>query len=76
MPDPAILNFDANVLARRLVTMRGIYNYHPRHRIRLEFVMADRGRFPFSIVEAKLPLRDVAFRPASERSVMRAAIVP
>jgi hypothetical protein len=38
--------------------------------------MADRGRFPFSIVEAKLPLRDVAFRPASERSVMRAAIVP
>jgi len=76
----ALVSIDANVLVKRLVTMRGVHNYHPRHLIQaLEFVMANRGRFPFkAIVEAKFPLCEVgvAFKKASERSVIRAAIVP
>jgi hypothetical protein len=45
----------------------------------LDFVMANRMRFPFkSIVDSKFSLKDldVAFRKASERAVLRAAIVP
>ena len=70
----------AYVRVKRLVTMRGRHNYRPRHLIQaLEFVMANRGRFPFeAIVGAKFPPREVgvAFNRASERSVIRAAIVP
>ena len=76
----ANVNIDANVLVKRLLTMRGVHNYHPRHLIQaLEFVMANRERFPVkAIVEAKFPLCEVgvAFTKASERSVIRAAIVP
>ena len=71
---------DANMLVRRWITMRGIHNYHPRHLIQaLDFVMANRARFPFKdIVDAKFTLQDLdaAFRKASERAVLRAAIVP
>ena len=78
-PD-AHVTIDANVLVRRWVTMRGIHNYHPRHLIQaLDFVMANRKRFPFrDIVDSKFALKDLgmAFKKASERSVLRAAIVP
>ncbi len=78
-PD-ANVTIDANILLRRWITMRGIHNYHPRHLIQaLEFVMANRTRFPFrEIVDSKFTLTDLdaAFKKASERSVLRAAIVP
>ena len=68
------------MLLKRWVTMRGIHNYHPRHLIQaLDFVMANRTRFPFKdIVDSKFPLKDldIAFKKASERAVLRAAIVP
>jgi alcohol dehydrogenase len=71
---------DANMLVKRWITMRGIHNYHPRHLIQaLDFVMANRDRFPFKdIVDSKFALKDVgaAFKKASERTVLRAAIVP
>ncbi len=76
----ANVTIDANVLVRRWITMRGIHNYHPRHLIQaLDFVMANRKRFPFKeIVDSKFALKDLdtAFKKASERSVLRAAIVP
>lgn len=76
----ANVTIDANMLVKRWVTMRGIHNYHPRHLIQaLDFVMANRARFPFkSIVDSKFALKDldVAFKKASDRSVLRAAIVP
>jgi putative phosphonate catabolism associated alcohol dehydrogenase len=78
-PD-ANVTIDANMLVKRWITMRGIHNYHPRHLIQaLEFVMANRNRFPFKeIVDSKFALRDLddAFKKASERRVLRAAIVP
>jgi putative phosphonate catabolism associated alcohol dehydrogenase len=78
-PD-ANVTIDANMLVKRWVTMRGIHNYHPRHLIQaLDFVMANRKRFPFKdIVDSKFALKDLdsAFKKASERSVLRAAIVP
>ena len=78
-PD-ANVTIDANMLVKRWITVRGIHNYHPRHLIRaLDFVMANRERFPFKdIVDAKFALKDLdaAFKKASERSVLRAAIVP
>jgi alcohol dehydrogenase len=78
-PDANVV-IDANMLVRRWITMRGIHNYHPRHLIQaLDFVMANRARFPFKdIVDAKFALQDLdaAFRKASERAVLRAAIVP
>jgi alcohol dehydrogenase len=76
----ANVTIDANVLVRRWITMRGIHNYHPRHLIQaLDFVMANRKRFPFKeIVDSKFALKDLdtAFKKASERSVLRAAIIP
>jgi D-arabinose 1-dehydrogenase-like Zn-dependent alcohol dehydrogenase len=76
----ANVTIDANILLRRWITMRGIHNYHPRHLIQaLDFVMANRKRFPFrEIVDAKFALKDIdaAFKKASERTVLRAAIVP
>jgi threonine dehydrogenase-like Zn-dependent dehydrogenase len=78
-PD-ANVTIDANMLVKRWVTMRGIHNYHPRHLIQaLDFVMANRDRFPFkSIVDSKFALKDLdaAFKKASERTVLRAAIIP
>jgi putative phosphonate catabolism associated alcohol dehydrogenase len=76
----ANVTIDANILVRRWITMRGIHNYHPRHLIQaLDFVMANRKRFPFKdIVDSKFALKDLdtAFKKASERTVLRAAIVP
>jgi threonine dehydrogenase-like Zn-dependent dehydrogenase len=76
----ANVTIDANMIVRKWIKLRGIHNYHPRHLIQaLDFVMANRDRFPFkSIVDSKFPLKDVgeAFRRASERTVLRAAIVP
>lgn len=76
----ADVTIDANVLVKKWITMRGIHNYHPRHLIQaLDFVMANRGRFPFKeIVDSKFSLSelDTAFKRAADRSVLRAAIVP
>ena len=76
----ANVTIDANMLVNRWVTMRGIHNYHPRHLIQaLDFVMVSRERFPFKeIVDSRFPLKDLnaAFKKASERTVLRAAIVP
>ena len=76
----ADVNIDANVLVKKWITLRGIHNYHPRHLIQaLDFVMANRARFPFKeIVDSHFSLDqlDEAFAKAANRSVMRAAIVP
>lgn len=65
---------------RRPNPFPGIHNYHPRHLIQaLDFVRANRHRVPFhAIVDAKFSLQqlDLAFKKASERTVLRAAIVP
>ena len=78
-PD-ADVTIDASLLVRQCVTLRGIHNYHPRHLVQaLDFVVANRSRFPFAnIVDARFSLTELgeAFRKASERTVLRAAIVP
>lgn len=76
----ANFSLDGNELVRNSITMKGVYNYHPRNLIQaLDFVLANRSRFPFSkIVDSKFSLDqlDKAFSKAGERSVLRAAIVP
>jgi threonine dehydrogenase-like Zn-dependent dehydrogenase len=74
------VSIDANVLVKKWITLKGIHNYHPRHLVQaLDFVMANRDRFPFrEIVDSTFSLDelDLAFKRAAERSVLRAAIVP
>ncbi|MGI9381765.1 MAG: zinc-binding dehydrogenase, partial [Methyloligellaceae bacterium] len=76
----ADVTIDANMIVRKWITLRGIHNYHPRHLIQaLDFVMANRDRFPFKeIVDSRFSLDQVneAFQRAAERSVLRAAVVP
>jgi putative phosphonate catabolism associated alcohol dehydrogenase len=76
----AHVTIDANMVVKNWITIRGIHNYHPRHLIQaLDFVMTNRNRFPFKeIVDSKFSLNDLdlAFKKASERSVLRAAVVP
>jgi len=71
---------DGNELLKKLITLKGVHNYHPRHLIQaLDFVMANRTRFPFKdMVDSKFSLDelDEAFAKASERSVLRAAVIP
>jgi len=71
---------DGNDLIRKWITLKGIHNYHPRHLIQaLDFVMANRDRFPFKeIVDSRFGLDQLteAFAKAANRSVLRAAIVP
>ena len=76
----AMVTLDANLLLRKLLTLRGVHNYHPRNLIEaLDFVVANRLRFPFhDLVDGKYPLERVgeAMADAAARRVLRAAIVP
>ncbi len=76
----AQVTLDANLLLRKLLTLRGVHNYHPRHLVEaLDFVVANRMRFPFHrLVDGKYPLERVgdAMADAAARRVLRAAIVP
>ncbi len=75
----ANVTIDANLLLRKLITLSGVHNYHPRHLIQaLDFVHANRKRFPFhELVDGKYKLEQVgqAMQDAAERKVLRAAIV-
>ena len=74
------VTIDANLVLRKLLTLRGVHNYHPRHLVQaLDFVHANRGRFPFhALVDGKYGLDEVgrAMKDAEARMVLRAAIVP
>ena len=76
----ANVTIDANLLLRKLITLSGVHNYHPRHLIQaLDFVHTNRKRFPFhELVDGKYKLEQVgqAMQDAAERKVLRAAIVP
>ena len=78
-PD-AFVRIDANQILRKLITLRGVHNYHPRNLPEaLDFVVANRRRFPFhDLVDGKYRLDEVgrAMQDAAERRVLRAAIVP
>ncbi len=78
-PD-ANFTIDGNLILRGWINIKGVHNYHPRHLIQaLDFVMSNKERFPFGeMVDSKFSLDqlDEAFARATERSVLRAAIVP
>jgi putative phosphonate catabolism associated alcohol dehydrogenase len=73
-------SIDLNQVLRKLITLRGVHNYHPRHLLEaLDFVTANRARYPFAeLVDGRYRLDQVseAIRDADERRVIRAAIVP
>lgn len=75
----AMVTLDANLLLRKLLTLRGVHNYHPRNLVEaLDFVVANRCRFPFhDLVDGKYPLERVgeAMADAAARRVLRAAII-
>ena len=76
----AELTIDGNLILRKMITLRGIHNYHPRQLIpALDFVMANRMRFSFEeVVDSKFSLDqlDEAFWRAGGHSVMCATIMP
>jgi putative phosphonate catabolism associated alcohol dehydrogenase len=76
----AMVTLDANLLLRKLLTLRGVHNYHPRHLVEaLDFVVAQRLRFPFAdLVDGRYRLDqvDTAMSDAAARRVLRAAILP
>lgn len=76
----ARVDFDANQLVRKLITMIGVHNYHPRHLVQaLDFVVAQRTRYPFAdLVDGRYALTDIdrAMADAAAYRVLRAAIIP
>lgn len=76
----ANVNLDANRFVKKMITLKGVHNYHPRHLIEaLDFVMKNKTIFPFAdLVDGQYALDDVtqAMSDASSQRVLRAAIVP
>lgn len=76
----AHVTIDANRIVRKMLTLRGVHNYHPRHLIEaLDFVVTNKSRYPFfELVDACYSLDQVtqAMADASSQRVLRAAIVP
>ena len=76
----AMVTLDANLILKKMLTVRGIHNYHPRNLIEaLDFVVANRRRFPFAeLVDGQYPLERVgdAMADAAAHRVLRAAILP
>lgn len=72
--------FDANLVVRKLLTLTGVHNYHPRHLLQaLDFIIAQRQQYPFAeLVDGIYPLTDLdrAMDDAAACRVLRAAIVP
>lgn len=76
----ANVTLDANRIVKKMVTLKGVHNYHPRHLIEaLDFVMKNKSLYPFAdLVDGQYALDDVtqAMSDASSQRVLRAAIVP
>lgn len=76
----ARVTLDASLVLRKLLTVRGVHNYHPRNLVEaLDFVVANRQRFPFhDLVDGRYPLDriDEAMADAATRRVLRAAVIP
>ena len=76
----AHVTIDANRIVRKMVTLRGVHNYHPRHLVEaLDFVVTNKQHYPFAeLVDARYSLDQVtqAMGDASAQRVLRAAIVP
>jgi len=76
----AQVTMDANRIVRKMVTLRGVHNYHPRHLVEaLDFVVANQARYPFAeLVDAHYALDQLtqAMADAASQRVLRAAIVP
>lgn len=75
-----LVSLDLSVILRRMLTVRGVHNYHPRHLLQaVDFVLGHRHRYPFAaLVDGHYPLdqADRAMDDAIKRRVLRAAIVP
>jgi alcohol dehydrogenase len=71
---------DPERLVRRMLTVRGVHNYHPRDlRAALAFLAGPGREYPFAgLVEAEYPLADTeaAFARAHARPGTRVAVVP
>ncbi len=74
------VSLDANLILRKMLTLKGVHNYHPRHLVQaMEFVLGNHHRFPFhELVDGKYRLDEIdqAMADAAGRRVLRAAIVP
>lgn len=76
----AQFTLDGNDLVRRLLTVRGIHNYHPRHLVEgLAFLQATRTQYPFrQLVPETYGLEqvDAAFARACQHGMPRVAVDP
>lgn len=76
----ANVTLDANQILKKMITLRGVHNYHPRHLVQaLDFVVAQHQRYPFKqLVDGHYPLTQVdqAMHDAATQRVLRAAILP
>ena len=76
----ADVTLDANRILRRMITVTGVHNYHPRDLVTaLDFVDRYRSTYPLKqLVDGRFALADLdeAFRSAADRRVVRAAVVP
>ena len=72
------LSVDPEQIVRRMITLRGVHNYHPRDlQAAVEFLAGPGGRFPFaSLVVEEYSLNDVesAFRSAHAQPGARVCV--
>jgi alcohol dehydrogenase len=76
----AKIELDAHLILKKMLTLRGVHNYHPRHLLQaLDFVVAHQEHYPFKhLVDGQYSLSEIdqAMHDAATQRVLRAAIVP
>lgn len=76
----AQVTLDANLILKKMITLRGVHNYHPRHLVQaLDFAVTHRHSYPFKqLVDGHYTLAQVdqAMHDAATQRVLRAAIQP
>ena len=74
------ISVDPESIVRRMITLRGVHNYHPRDlQAAIAFLAECGNRFPFaSLVAESYPLEEAeaAFRRAQSAPGVRVAVVP
>ena len=76
----ADITLDTSILVKKILTLKGIHNYAPRHLAEaVDFVHRTKDKYPFKkLVSHTFSLRDLdeAFKVSHERKAIRVSVIP
>jgi len=76
----ANITLDTSILVKKILTVKGIHNYAPRHLVEaVDFVHSAKDKYPFKKLVShtfSLDELDEAFKVSYERKAIRAGVIP